>query len=236
MKKISLKEADDLALRFRTEYCIGNDQPFHAKTILRKLNILTVYRPLSENLHGLCLKSKDGKCFMLINSNRSRGRQHFTIAHELYHLFYDDNLIPHIDEDGNERSISEQNANAFASALLLPSNAVRQMIPVNELKSKNLSLATILKIEQFFSVSRQALLNRLQKLGLINKELCDVYRELPVKLSAREYGYDSSLYDSGNENLIIGDFGEKARLLFEKEMISEGHYHELMRLIGYGED
>ena len=59
MKKLSLKDADDLALSFRTEYGIGNTQPFHAKTILRKLNILTVYRPLSENLHGLSLKSKD---------------------------------------------------------------------------------------------------------------------------------------------------------------------------------
>ena len=27
---------------------------------------------------------------MLINSNQPRGRQHFTIAHELYHLFIEE--------------------------------------------------------------------------------------------------------------------------------------------------
>lgn len=237
MKKISFKEADDLALNFRTEYGIGNSQPIHTKTILRKLNILTVYRPLSENLHGLSLKSKEGKCFMLINSNQSRGHQHFTIAHELYHLYYDTSLIPHIDEnnEGVGRPISEQNADAFASALLLPSNAVKQLIPEKELQYKKVSIATILKIEQFFTVSRKALLNRLLKLRFITQEQYNSYREIPVKWSARAYGYDLSLYESGNENLIIGDFGEKARLLFENEKISEGHYNELMRLIGYGE-
>lgn len=237
MKKLSLKEADDLALSFRTEYGIGNSQPFHAKTILRKLNILTVYRPLSENLHGLSLKSRDGKCFMLVNSSRTRGHQHFTIAHELYHLFYEEHPIPHIDEEneGIGRPIPEQNADAFASALLLPSNAVKQMIPESELQQKNVSIATILKIEQFFSVSRKALLNRLLKLKYITQEQYDSLSSPPVKWSAGAYGYDLSLYEPGNENLIIGDFGEKARLLFENEKISEGHYHELMQLIGYGE-
>ena len=31
--------------------------------------------------------------------------------------------------------------------------------------------------------------------------------------------------------LFIGDFGEKARILFESERISEGHYMELLNMI-----
>jgi hypothetical protein len=31
--------------------------------------------------------------------------------------------------------------------------------------------------------------------------------------------------------VVIGDFGEKARLLFEQERISEGHYVELLNLL-----
>ena len=174
---------------------------------------------------------------MLINSSRTRGHQHFTIAHELYHLFYEEHPRPHIDEEMESagRPIPEQNADAFASALLLPSNAVRQMIPESEIQQKNISIATILKIEQFFSVSRKALLNRMLKLKYITQEQHESLSDLPVKWSASAYGYDLSLYEPGNENLIIGDFGEKARLLFENEKISEGHYHELMQLIGYGE-
>jgi hypothetical protein len=50
--------------------------------------------------------------------------------------------------------------------------------------------------------------------------------------TAREYGYDVSLYNLGNEGLVIGDFGEKARKLFDAEKISEGHYLELLHKIG----
>ena len=49
-------------------------------------------------------------------------------------------------------------------------------------------------------------------------------------------GYDRSLYQSGNEGLIIGDFGAKARELYDKEKISEGHYMELLNMINYGEN
>ena len=31
--------------------------------------------------------------------------------------------------------------------------------------------------------------------------------------------------------MVIGDFGEKARLLYEQERISEGHYIELLNLL-----
>ena len=50
---------------------------------------------------------------------------------------------------------------------------------------------------------------------------------IPVKESAMNYGYDKSLYESGNDGVFIGDFGEKARLLFETGKISEGHYTEM---------
>ena len=44
-------------------------------------------------------------------------------------------------------------------------------------------------------------------------------------------GYDSDLYTPGNEGLVIGDFGSKARKLFDEERISEGHYIELLNLL-----
>ena len=48
--------------------------------------------------------------------------------------------------------------------------------------------------------------------------------------SAVAYGYDKSLYVGGNEGVVIGDFGEKARRLYEDGKISEGHYLELLNL------
>ena len=43
------------------------------------------------------------------------------------------------------------------------------------------------------------------------------------------------MYEAGNEGLVIGDFGEKARLLYESGKISEGHYIELLNMITNGQ-
>ena len=67
---------------------------------------------------------------------------------------------------------------------------------------------------------------------LTEEELQDHLAEsMEIQQIATEYGYDLSLYQPGNEGVVIGDFGEKARLLFEQERISEGHYVELLNLL-----
>ena len=106
------------------------------------------------------------------------------------------------------------------------------MIPEKELLAKDVSLATILKLEHYFSVSRSALLIRLEALKLIGKARYDELKAIPVIRSAVEYGYDLSLYRPGNENLVVGDYGVKAKLLFDDDKISEGHYVELLSRIG----
>ena len=89
MKRLSVQKAETLASIFRSQIGISLTEPISAKTLLRKLNITAMYRPLSEDSYGISCKSKSGKMFMMINSNSTRGRQHFTIAHELYHLTQD---------------------------------------------------------------------------------------------------------------------------------------------------
>jgi hypothetical protein len=115
---------------------------------------------------------------------------------------------------------------------LMPADGVRQLIPDDELKSGKVSMASVLRIEHYFSVSHKAVLNRLSDLNLISRTDRDNYMQIPVMRTAREYGYDVSLYNPGNEGLVIGDFGEKARKLFDTEKISEGHYLELLHKIG----
>ena len=170
---------------------------------------------------------------MLINSNQERGRQHFTIAHELYHLFIEEHPTPHKCNPGcGSKNPVEQCADMFASVLLMPEAGLCQLIPEAELKAKRTSIATLLRLEHYFSVSRMALLFRLQNLGLIAEQTRRELAQVGVKYSARCFGYDTSLYEAGNEGLIIGDYGEKAHSLFEQGKISEGHYIELLDKIG----
>ena len=110
MKKLNVSEADYLASKFRVNVLgCGLADPIRIKAMLLKLNILTIYRPLSENFGGLSLRSKNGEeRFMLVNSNTKRGRQHFTIAHELYHLYYDEDPKPHVCRLGETRDVHER--------------------------------------------------------------------------------------------------------------------------------
>ena len=217
--------------KFRQSAGLSDTEAVNLKSLLLKLNVLTIYRPLSESFSGMSLKSGDQR-FMLINSNHPRCRQRFTIAHELYHLFVEENPVPHKCESGGKKSESEQCADAFALRFLMPKDGVVQLIPEKELISGKVSLGTVIRIEHYFSISRSATLNRLLDLKLIDRAYKDCLASYPVIRTAREYGYDTTLYEPGNENLVIGNFGEKARNLFDNEKISEGHYLELLHKIG----
>lgn len=217
--------------KFRQSIGISDTEAINLHSLLLKCNVLTIYRPLSESFCGMSLRSGE-KRFMLINSNNPIGRQHFTIAHELYHLFIEEDPQPHICWLNGAKDDSEKYADYFAQFFLMPSNGVKQLIPDDELIHCVVSVATLLKIEHYFSVSHQAAVNRLSDLKLISRDQRNYLLSLPVKKTAREFGYNTSLYNSGNEGLVIGDFGEKAKNLFDAEKISAGHYFELMNKIG----
>lgn len=218
--------------QFRQMVGLSDGEAVNLKSLLLKLNVLTIFRPLSEKFSGMSLKSPGEERFMLINSKHPRCRQHFTIAHELYHLFIEQNPKPHNSAVDGSKSESEQCADAFAQIFLMPYVGVLQLIPDEELKGKKISLATVIRMEHYFSVSRQAIINRLFDLRFISRQDREKLLSYAVIRSAREYGYDTALYQPGNENLVIGNFGEKARRLYDEERISEGHYRELLSKIG----
>lgn len=232
MAKIS-SEISIQAFDFRKNNSLNDIEPINCKSLLLKLNVLTVYRPLSDDFSGMCLKKGD-LMFILLNSNHSRGKQHFTIAHEFYHLFYQKDFKPHACNPGNTKGVdaSEKLADAFASDFLLPEMGIKKMIPLNELDKKEISISTILILENYFSVSHSALLIRLRNLDLITSRQYDFFSNLRIKQTAKEYGFGLSLYESGNEGVVIGDYGIKAKQLFSDMKISESHYYELMNSIG----
>ena len=186
MKAALLNLVENQVSRFRQMAGLSDAEAVNLKSLLLKLNVLTVYRPLSDNFSGMSLKSGDRR-FMLINSNQPKCRQHFTIAHELYHLYVDPNPMPHNCSADGKKSDAEQCADAFALMFLMPADGVRQMIPDNELMSGHVSLASVLRIEHYFSVSHSAALNRLFDLRLIDRNERDLYLQYPVKKTAKEF-------------------------------------------------
>lgn len=230
MRRLSEFDAELLAIRFRNMLHLPQDAPFVVKEALEQLGILTVFRPLSDGSYGMSIKTGDGLRFMLVSSNSTIGRQHFTIAHELYHLYYDEKPTPHMcGVDG--KSPLEQSADMFASNLLLPRVGLLALLPESYSETRKLDIATIVKMEQKFQVSRQALLYRLRRLSVINEEQLQTLLSAPIRDVAMRRGYDTSVYEKGNDGLVIGDYQSLATDIFEKGLISEGHYNELLNAL-----
>lgn len=97
-----------------------------------------------------------------VNSNHHPNRQRFTIAHEIGHyvlgheIIKDKDLIDDTNTDSS--STNEQEANFFASALLMPASLIKENVKEN---------IDIPKIASLFKVSEQAITIRILGLGLI---------------------------------------------------------------------
>lgn len=227
------KKAND----FRQHIGVGAQAAMHLKSVLTKLNVITIFKPLGDNLSGMAVKlidNGDALRFILVNSNKSIGKQHFTICHELYHLYIQENFKSQTCITGmfDRNDKEEYNADWFAAFLLLPESGIKSLIPDNEIGKNKLKLNTILKIEHYFGASRAALLVRLQHLKLITTDYSERFK-VSIKNNALINGYLTGLYEEGNHNQFIGDYGTIATGLFMDGKLSENQYHQLLKdLIG----
>lgn len=225
------------ANKFRDRLGISNADPIDLYKVLDELKVLTNFREMSSEFSGMALRAGEMR-FILVNKNTIRARQHFTIGHELYHLFEEPNFSFRLCKTGrfDKRDREEYNADVFSSYLLMPEAGILNMIPEGELgRGGKISLATIVKLEQHFGVSRRALLVRLDRLDLIRYDVNHPFLE-GIMRSANELGYSTKLYEKDSDYKVIGDYGTMCKKLFEEEKISESHYFNLMNDIGVNID
>ena len=78
-----------------------------------------------------------------------------------------------------EKPSVERDADLFASNLLMPSQGILGEIPADELR-KGISVSTILRLEQLFSVSHEAMVYRLRSLSIISES--DIERLLGLSM------------------------------------------------------
>ena len=222
------------AFMFRQKNGLNPNEPIYFKSLLLKLNVQSLFKPLkTQNISGIAVKARNDLKFMMINTSLSRGRQHFTIAHELYHLYIQPNFTNMSCNTSNfdRKDLIEYHADIFASNLILPEIGLYELIPDSELKKDTISLRTILSLEQYYSCSRTALLYKLKEMNIITSPLFEMYNKDKIK-SAINYGYDINLYQPDNITTFIGDYGSISKQLFDDEKISETHYLSLLADIG----
>lgn len=229
-------EIDNYASTFRKENGFGETDPIRLESLLIKKNIITQFKPLSGSLAGMAIKAHKDMMFMLVNSDHSLGKQHFTIGHELYHLFVQKNFDAQKCITGlfeKHTDPEEKKADMFSASLLLPELGVFELIPQKERQKRNgISAETIFKIQQYYSVSIKAVIYRLIDFKLIDASYYNKF-EGKIKSTARLLGYDVKLYEPGHEGKTIGDYSSLANRLYQNQLISESYYFELLNAIGY---
>ncbi len=222
---MNLYELNKLAIEFRSDIGLNQESPLDFfPVITNKLKNLTiVFLEMDEKISGACFKV-DSQQIMFINSKHPKGRQVFTAAHELYHLFYEDAAFTICNLNSNDEI--EKNANQFASFLLMPINALYSYKKENNIEKWNLN--SIIDCEQYFQISHEALLYRLKNGSDITFEEFNKFKP-NIKNNAQYCGYDSSLYEPYiDKNYTIGNYVRLVEEVYRKDLISNGKREEYL--------
>ena len=209
-------EMNELACACRRQWKIDVNESIDIFSLaINKIKNLTiVFKVMDNDISGACLKLENEN-IIFVNSRHSKGRQAFTIAHELYHLKYDDDNFNICGIESDDEI--EKKADLFASCLLMP-------------HIQKWDLDSIIDAEQYFQISHQALLLRLRFfLNEITYEQYMAFKEDIIR-NASIRGYDSSLYTPylNMEYLTIGNYIKLTEKAFEEDLISQGKKEELL--------
>ncbi len=226
-------ELNSEAISLRREFGIDIYSPVDVFSLVKSSEDLTlVFYPMGERMSGICIR--DGKNKIIgVNSNTTYGRQRFTVAHELYHLYFHENFRSVVcsKELEKNKDTMEKEADMFASYFLAPYEVLNNYIKNKLGKPKGaLEVDDIVKIEQHFGLSRQATLWRLANEGYLTCERADTMKTGIIS-SALKLGFDDKLYLPLPEDKVYATLGKYIKLageLKEKGIISAGKYEELL--------
>lgn len=203
------------------EYCAIN-----LFTILpQKIKNLTIVSfPMKRSVSGCCF-NENSDFIILINSLHSRGRQNFTLAHELYHMLNKDENF-YICSEGFENKIEEK-ADEFASNLLMTPHGLYDFIESNNIDKW--TIEDIIKCEQYFQTDHNQLIRRLYSEKLIDGSQFAEF-SFNITQKANSLGYDTELYESpkNKQYYSIGHMIPLTERLWNAEKIGNGKRKDIL--------
>lgn len=226
MDKIDLSNK---AYRVRKYLGADGQSPVDIFKLVQGIEDLTlVFYPLGKNISGVCYKGASSRV-IAVNSHMSLGRQRFSLAHELYHLYFDEAKESQVSRMAiGVGDAIERCADQFASYLLMPSAALSESL--DGIKTDRLGVKDVIRLEQYYGLSHKAMLYRLVSDGVLEVEEARAMEAGVMDLAAR-LGYDTSLYrpaPEGKERMVLGRYLALSEKLLEEECISQGKYEELL--------
>ncbi|WPH18062.1 ImmA/IrrE family metallo-endopeptidase [Variovorax paradoxus] len=171
-------QAEQDALELRQRLGLGFAPSVDIVTLLEMELGLRVYvRRFDGSVSGVFAHDETlGGC-ILLNANHPKERRNQTAGHELGHFISVRNAPDVLHADEAESSREERYANAFGRSFMTPAGAVRQKFQEVTAGSSRLTRRHIIVLAHFFGVSREAIVRRLEELGLTKKGTWDWFAE-----------------------------------------------------------
>ena len=199
------------------------------------LGIRMYVRPIGSVVSGLFAFHETVGACILLNANHPLERRVQTAAHELGHFVSRRHRPAVLRTAGPGKSREERYADAFGRAFLTPARAVKQRFSEITAGSSRLTRRHIILLAHAFGVSREALVRRLEDLGLtkpgswdwftVNGGITNVQAQqvlgdlVPIDTHAAGAGRPTTL----RLNLL-------AEQAWQRGLLSEGQLAQLLRL------
>jgi Zn-dependent peptidase ImmA (M78 family)/DNA-binding XRE family transcriptional regulator len=168
----SPQEASEL---LRSYWSLGDGPVRNMLTLLERHGVRVFALPPGEREVDAFSFWRGGQALIFLNLDKSAERMRFDLAHELGHLFMHKGIPTARDK------IYEHEANAFASAFLLPWDG---LLSHANTSTRALRLSDVYTLKLSWRVSALAMVRRLRDMGLINDWQ---YRTWVVDLSKKGF-------------------------------------------------
>jgi len=177
----SERNPEKAAIYVRQHWALGQQAINNMVKLLESKGVIVF--SLSENTKNVDAFScwRNDTPYIFLNTVKSPEHSRFDAAHELGHLVLHKHGGPH------QGKSCESEANAFASAFLMPEADIRSRISY----TASISISKLIEAKKKWGVSVAALVYRLHKIGLLNEYR---FRDLCIQIS--KFGYKRKEPDS----------------------------------------
>lgn len=206
-EELSWEDIDERARCTRQFFGIGFGPIDRLILLLENHGVVVGYANLSEDMDGVSAWYESGP-IILAKKGSPAVRSRFDIAHELGHLVLHRHLSAEDVDDPVRHDLMEKQAHYFAGSFLLPEEGFAP-------EAVRIDLDYLLTLKRRWKVSLQAMMMRLESLGIVTKDqLGRFYQNLSRRRWRKEEPLDDEL---PTENPIL--FERASRFLAKEQAL-----------------
>jgi len=197
-----------------------------------EIGIRVYVRPLDGKISGLFAYDDSLGACMLLNAKHRWERRVWTAAHELGHFTSARRAPEVLHEDEPENTREERYANSFGRAFLTPARTVMQKFQEVTAGATRLTRRHIIVLAHTFGVSREAMVRRLEELGLTKRGTWDWFESHGgiTNEQVRQVLGDRAERHADGERPTDLRLNLLAAQAWQQDLLSEGQLARLLRL------